>query len=124
MQIIDKTILIVEDDKSSAGVLQSMLSRVFSNILIGFDGSEGMELYYIHKPDLIITDLSMPVMSGYDMITQIRTSDSKTPIVVSTAFREEAELVKTFVNHVLYKPVIKKDLYECIENIMKIKLLP
>lgn len=61
------SVMHVEDDTSVRESLMRFLKRRFDAIYTAKDGSEGLELYMKHKPDIIITDIQMPVMDGIEI---------------------------------------------------------
>jgi two-component system, chemotaxis family, chemotaxis protein CheY len=83
---MSKTILVVDDDKLIREGLSALLKSAGQTVLEAKDGKEGLELTKAEKPDLIVTDLRMPNMSGQEMIDAIRDEDTVkgTPIVVLT----------------------------------------
>ena len=84
-------ILIVDDNPDTRQLLHFLLDLEEFPVITAEDGEEGLEKAKDEKPDLIITELSMPYMNGVEMIEQIR-SDSElahTPIVVYTARRRD-----------------------------------
>jgi two-component system chemotaxis response regulator CheY len=83
---MSKTILVVDDDKLIREGLSALLKSAGQTVLEAKDGKEGLELTKAEKPDLIVTDLRMPNMSGQEMIDAIRDEDAikDTPIVVLT----------------------------------------
>lgn len=110
------TVLYVEDDDITREMACRMLSKYFKVVHPAADGREGLEMYKSESPDIIITDLSMPDVSGFEMIEIIRSSDSDTPIVVTTAYRSEAESLKG-VSDIVYKPVNKKLLLQAVHEL-------
>jgi two-component system chemotaxis response regulator CheY len=83
---MSKTILVVDDDKLIREGLGALLKGAGQNVLEAKDGKEGLEAAKTGHPDLIVTDLRMPNMSGQEMIDAIREDGSikSTPIVVLT----------------------------------------
>ncbi len=82
-----KTILIVDDLPDNRAVLVDMLTPIGFQLLEASDGKVGLDLALDHLPDLIISDLTMPKMDGFELIRQIR-ADARlhtTPIVASSA---------------------------------------
>jgi CheY-like chemotaxis protein len=120
MEILDsiKTlkVLYVEDDDITREMASRMISKYFDNVIVASDGSIGLEKFKDESPDLIITDLSMPEMSGFEMISNIRETGSDIPIIVTTAYRSETESLQD-VNAIVFKPVNKKLLLKAIEEI-------
>ena len=82
-----KTILVVDDEPDSLAVAQILLEMYEVNVITAMDGSEGLEKANEHLPSFIISDLSMPVMSGWEMLKNLK-EDRRTldiPVVALTA---------------------------------------
>lgn len=74
-------ILIVEDEKKIADVLQFGLSENGFNTDVAYDGAHGYKLFKEHHYDLIILDINLPGLTGYDLCKRFRSSDLNIPIV-------------------------------------------
>lgn len=101
-------ILYIEDDKNTQEEVAFFLEPLVEHLYLASNGQEGLELYRLHAPDLIITDLKMPVMNGIDMIKQIRQDDLNTPIFITTAYNETAYLhsaINSGVDRYILKPI-------------------
>ncbi|HZS04535.1 MAG TPA: response regulator [Blastocatellia bacterium] len=87
-------ILVVEDHEASRGFLKALFRVEGYRVIEAADGEEALSLLAQHRPDLIITDLMMPGMSGQEFIRRVRAQPhySGTPIVVTTAL-EKADLI-------------------------------
>lgn len=109
-------VLYVEDDDITREMASRMIAKYFKSIVIASDGKEGLDKFNSEAPDIIITDLSMPEMSGFEMIANIRQSNKTVPIIVTTAYRSETECLDS-VNAVVFKPVNKKLLLQALSNI-------
>jgi len=110
LEILKKqTLLIVEDDDLTRESLRSLLKNTFKEVIEAVNGKEGLELTDQFNPDIVLTDLEMPVMNGVAMIEKIRENHPFKPIIVVTAFSDQAQkAIKA--NRVLTKPLIIKDL--------------
>lgn len=63
-------ILIIDDEEPMRHLLKSMLTRDGHEVLVARDGVEGIKSFYSYNPDLIITDIIMPIMDGIDVIVE------------------------------------------------------
>ena len=102
------SVLFVEDDAVSAALIQKMLEPVFDRVVGARDGAEGVQQFERHHPDLIVTDLMMPIMDGITMLTEIRKSNQKIPVLLMTASLEHLHLVEAInlgVSKFLAKPL-------------------
>jgi two-component system cell cycle response regulator DivK len=75
-------ILYVEDNENSAYMLQQRLKRKGYEVILAKDGSEGVALAQKELPDLIIMDIAMPVLDGYEAARQLRNSQATASIPI------------------------------------------
>ena len=78
-----KKLLIIEDEKNLMEALFDFLSDEFE-IIKSFDGEEGLEKFYEKTPDLVLLDINMPKITGWDVCREIR-KVSNLPIIIMTA---------------------------------------
>ncbi len=88
-----KTILIVEDIELNIDLLVQILEDDY-NLLIAKDGAEGVEFTRQHKPDLVLMDISLPVIDGYEATRMIRKSFALLPIIGLSAHAMQEEVNK------------------------------
>jgi two-component system, cell cycle response regulator DivK len=102
-----KTILIVEDTELNIDLLIQLLEDDY-HLLIAKDGAEGVKLAQQTNPDLILMDISLPVMDGYEATSKIRTTMPSTPIIGLSAHAMQGDEVRAKeagCNAYLTKPV-------------------
>ncbi|MGB0870922.1 MAG: response regulator [Flavobacteriales bacterium] len=87
-----KTVLIVEDDKAIVDLLEIHINDLDCKVLKAYDGEKGLELALKEKPDLMILDVSMPKMDGFQVCQKVR-AEQNTPIIMLTAKSEEIDRV-------------------------------
>lgn len=119
--ILPHVILIVEDHADTRDGLAQLLQLSGYSVLTAADGQQGLTTACAQAPDLILTDILMPVMDGIQMIKQLRTTPvCKTmPILVLSAYGEKAlEAARAGANEVLGKPVNISDLLQAIESLV------
>ncbi|MDF7807926.1 response regulator [Pontiellaceae bacterium B12219] len=117
-------ILLIDDDP----IIQKMLSRFLSGegheIIQASNGKEGLILMEQERPDLIVTDILMPEMDGFEILLKIRTIHDKTPVIAISGgmrgmpinFLEQAKLFGA--RHVFEKPVPLGVLKEAINELL------
>ena len=88
-----KTVLIVEDEQNIVDILAFNLSREGYDTMEAYDGVTGLQLALEHNPDLILLDLMLPGMNGFEVCRRIRETGSTTPVLMLTAREEEADKV-------------------------------
>lgn len=122
------SILLVEDEIEISEKMKNLLSEVFSNIKVAFDGNEALDEYYNYYkinneyPDLIFTDIHMPNMNGIELIKNIYKVNPNQKIIVLSAYNETAylmELVNLGIYRFILKPIDYDDLFKLIFKISK-----
>lgn len=88
-----KRILIVEDEKNIVDILSFNLVREGYETLEAYDGVAGLQLATEQDPDLVLLDLMLPKMSGFDVCKGLRASGRSTPVIMLTAREEENDKV-------------------------------
>ena len=100
MNTEQKKVLLIEDEETIAKLIRRYLERTDLAIFQAADGKAGLDLALKEKPDLILLDLSLPVMSGVDFLAELRKDQwGKDAIVVAltnSASQETLDTVKTF----------------------------
>ena len=89
---MNEKILVVDDEKSIVDILKFNLQKEGYQVFTGSDGQEALELFEACHPDLILLDVMMPRLSGYDVCRKIR-EKSMVPIIMLTARTEEVDTV-------------------------------
>ena len=100
------TLLIAEDNESNYILIRAVLKEY--DLLHAHDGNEAVRLYREHRPDLILMDLKMPDMDGYEATVEIRKEDSDIPIIAVTAFafsEDEQRVKQSGFNGYAAKPI-------------------
>ena len=108
-----KRILIVDDEVDIASSIQYVLRQEGFVTLLAHDGRKAIELYESQKPDLMILDLMMPGLDGYEVCRKVRANDAKTPILMLTARTSEIDTVvglELGANDYIAKPVRLREL--------------
>ena len=88
-----KTVLIVEDEKAIVEILKFNLQREGYSVLEALDGEAGLELAQAEDPDLILLDVMLPRMNGFDVCRTLREGGCAIPIIMLTAREEESDKV-------------------------------
>jgi len=88
-----KTVLIVDDEKNIVDILSFNLKKEGFEIAAAYDGKAALELYAKKRPDLILLDVMLPLLDGFEVCRRIRRADRKTPIIMLTAREEETDKV-------------------------------
>jgi DNA-binding NtrC family response regulator len=92
-------ILVVDDVDTIARVYARFLEREGYQVQIAFNGEEALLQYEKFKPDLIISDIRMPNMSGFDLATEIRKRNPDQKIILMTGYADEVEVLEQQKSH-------------------------
>lgn len=114
------TILYVEDEPAIREGLQRFFQRRSGTIHLASNGQEGLELFSRCKPDIVVTDIRMPVMDGLTMSRRIKEISPDTPIVITTGHNDEEFLLKAIdvgIDKYIKKPVDFRELMKVILNL-------
>ncbi len=117
----DIIILYVEDDMNIREEMLEIFELDFENIHVATNGKEGLQMFKRFHPDIIISDIQMPVMDGISMSKEILSIDPDAKIVLTTAFNEQSYLeeaekigIKTYIS----KPIDISILFEKINTLI------
>ena len=123
-----KTVLIVEDEQNIVDILSFNLSREGYDTLEAYDGPTGLQLALEQNPDLILLDLMLPGMNGFDVCAKIRESGSSIPIIMLTAREEEEDKVMGLelgADDYITKPFSMRELLARVKaNIRRVGMAP
>ena len=115
------SLLYVEDEPEARALLTSIISRKFTSVHLSVaeNGREGLESYTRSPTDILITDITMPVMNGIQMARQIKALNPDVMIIVLTAYNEPyylLECVELGVNQYVIKPIENSILFTALEK--------
>jgi len=113
-------ILLVEDEENLARLLKEAIGDNFHSFTVAKDGIEGIELFKKNKPDIVITDIMMPRLSGLDMAKELKKTNPDTPIIILSAFSEKEKLFSAIdigINKYFLKPFDTDELLDYIRSI-------
>ena len=115
------TVLIVEDDRNIAELLQLYLEKEGYAVTIANDGGQGLEKFRTIKPDLVLLDVMMPVMDGWAVCNSIR-AEAQTPIIMLTAKSETSDKVqglKAGADDYITKPFEMREVLARVEAVLR-----
>jgi two-component system, sensor histidine kinase and response regulator len=115
------SLLYVEDDPAAVKKIGEIISSAFPAMIVrsAENGKVGLEMFTRHRPDIVITDLSMPVMGGIEMARRIRALEPGAQIIAATAITDRhclLEAMKIGFSHYLLKPIEFDQLFEAIQE--------
>jgi CheY-like chemotaxis protein len=122
------TVLVVDDNLQNLELLQAYLEDLDCRTIPAHDGLEAMEIVTENPPDLILLDVMMPKMSGFEVCKRVK-NDPKTsdiPVIMVTALNEFGDIergIDSGTDDFLSKPVNKLELLTRVKTMLKLKHL-
>jgi EAL domain-containing protein (putative c-di-GMP-specific phosphodiesterase class I)/AmiR/NasT family two-component response regulator len=124
MLLSDITILYVEDEKHSRRILGLILLDLVKEVFLASNGEEALEIYKEKKIDIILSDISMPIMDGIEMSIKVKEINKNQPIILLTASQNYKYLEKAIevgVYRYLLKPILdRKELVFALEEVLDV----
>ncbi len=122
----EKTILVVDDEERNIKLIKAMLGLESYRLSEAMNGEEALSLVEQEKPDLILLDVMMPGLDGFEVCKRLKDDDSTKmiPVCMVTALREKEHLVKAMKNGAddfLSKPVDQTELLVRVKSLLRIK---
>lgn len=119
-------LLLVEDDANLSYIVQSGLQDLIGGyeVATAANGKEGLKAWEEFRPDIIISDIDMPVMDGYEMVRRIRETDGDTPVLFASALVSPRDVKKGYeigANNYVKKPFVPDEMDAHIRAILKMK---
>lgn len=119
------TVLLVENNSDSKKIIYDILIDNFEKVITAQNGDEGLKKFKKYNPNMVITDVFMPIIDGLDMAKCIKEISKDTPIIILSTHCEKETLLKAIdvgIDKFLIKPIMLGDFLETIENVAKNKI--
>jgi two-component system, OmpR family, copper resistance phosphate regulon response regulator CusR len=119
---MERKILIVEDEKKIADTLKFGLDEIGFSVEVAYDGKLGYHLFCANDFDLVILDINLPGMNGYDLCKSIRSQNQNIPVLMLTsmsALNDKIEGYESGADDYLVKPFEFKELLLKIRSLLK-----
>jgi YesN/AraC family two-component response regulator len=110
-------LLYVEDEDMIREAIGRALGRIYEDVILCQNGEEGFNAFLEHSPDIVLTDIEMPILNGRELVLKIKAIKPELPCVVLTAYKDPKYLVET-AEATLYKPVVLSDLIRTIDKFL------
>jgi two-component system KDP operon response regulator KdpE len=123
-----KKILVIDDDWAMVRLVSQVLTQKGYEVLEANNGQEGLRLLFSHKPDVVLLDVVMPTMDGWQACSRIRDISPTIPVIMLTGERKTEEDVARGLDYgaddYLIKPVGNKELVARVQAILRRAELP
>ncbi len=125
----DCSVLIMDDDELLIALLEHKLGQRGLKVLAAIDGSKGLEVARLARPDLIVLDGMMPTMDGFEVLRHLKESPdtAEIPVIMLSARRLEQDVVNGLnlgAADYLVKPFMPEELFLKIQRLLKHKWQP
>jgi signal transduction histidine kinase/FixJ family two-component response regulator len=117
------SILVIEDEEDIRNLLRDILINDGHHVEIAADGSEGIKMFEKKEFDLVFTDLGMPVMSGWQVVEEIKKISKNTPVALITGWQvNDSDLIKGKVDFIVNKPFKLDQVLKLVRDGMRLKM--
>lgn len=123
------SILIVEDSKTQRVFLGEYLKQFTKKIYVASNGKEGLDIYSIYRPNIVVTDAIMPIMDGIELAKAIKSKNNSTPVLLITSLDSSiiSKAIESGVDEYIPKPIdvniLSKMLYKTAISVNNLKSL-
>jgi len=117
MKLNNFTILYVEDDIDTQELMSNILKMTFGEVFIASNGEEGLKLYKEKRPDIVLSDISMPIMDGLKMSELIKKINPDQLIALFTAFSDpeyQKKAAELEIDTYIMKPLDEKQFFNSL----------
>ncbi|HUS80267.1 MAG TPA: response regulator [Armatimonadota bacterium] len=119
-----KKILVVDDERHIVRLVEVNLARAGYDVVVAYDGVEALEVFQKEKPDMVVLDVMMPRMDGFEVLKKLQAdADSRdVPVIMLTAKAQDADIFRGWssgVSSYLTKPFNPRELLTFVERIFQ-----
>lgn len=97
-----KKILLVEDEKLLLDMTKSSFEKAGFEVFLAMNGEEGLKEFESHNPDILVVDLNMPLMDGFEMLEKLRKmpKGKTVPVIIFTNSEQGKDILKSAESHI------------------------
>lgn len=115
-------VLVVDDAMFMRSKLKNILNQIDCDVIEAVNGEQGCHLFEFLHPDLVILDISMPIMNGIDALEQMIKINHQTPIIMCSAIGQESQVVKAInlgAKEFITKPFTSEQITKTVQTFLK-----
>lgn len=117
-------ILVIDDDASIRFLLRGLLEMQGYDVIEAENGSEGLQCYWAESPDLVITDMQMPVMDGMQLILELRRACPRAKIIAMSGGQRTLNLARPLTQRTFEKPFQLGQMLAAIQDLVSVAETP
>ncbi len=114
-------LLFVEDNEGSRESILEIFEDIFGEVIIGVDGQDGLEKFKQNDIDIVITDISMPILNGIEMTKKIKSINSDIPVILLSAHNESGYTIEDIdisIDGFIHKPIKMDNLLKILDRVI------
>jgi YesN/AraC family two-component response regulator len=113
-------VLVVEDERNIRLLMTTIMHQIGHEVMEAADGQSALNILKQHLPDVVLTDLRMPQMTGVQLIAEVKERFPHLPIVVVSAFSDQIEkALQKGAENFLVKPFAKRQLVDVVNKTLE-----
>jgi CheY-like chemotaxis protein len=113
-------VLVVEDERNIRLLITTIMRQVGHEVMEAADGRDALSQLAEHMPDLVLTDLRMPRMTGIQLIEEVKKQFPDMPVMVVSAFSDQIEkALENGASYYLRKPFAKWQLVDAVDKVLE-----
>jgi len=124
MKTVRKKVMVVDDEPDTADIIRLVLEAEGYEVTTAASGIEALEKIKDEVPHIIMTDISMPDMNGWEFIKKARESLNSIPFIVVTGRKESTDRIMgkdiLKINDYIYKPFGRKELVNSVRSVLQV----
>ena len=120
----EMSVLVVEDSRTQAEFIRYVLETEGYDVTLAADGTEAIRRMEVDMPDIVLTDIMMPGMDGYELCRRIKQQNPDTPVIMVTSLFDPADVLKGLASgadNFIVKPVDPEHVRSQIEAVMRVR---
>jgi two-component system response regulator ArlR len=118
---LNKKVLVIDDDPDQGKLIETILKPIELTVYHAYSGGDGLKMVFVLRPDLVILDIMMPGLDGFEVCSRLREM-TDIPIIVLTALAHEKDLLRSFnvgADDFMKKPFSKNELQVRVSALLK-----
>jgi len=123
--MLNKKVLVIDDNRIILRIIKTKLVNEGLDVILASDGEEGLKKAFTEKPDLIISDIIMPKLNGFEVYHELQKNPEtqKVPVIFLTAWGEESEVLKEIgPSTVITKPFSPRQMLNTVNSLLNLPI--